>query len=348
MTELLCGESREVISGLPSNSFDAVVTDPPYEIGLLKREWDRSGIANNPFFWDEILRVAKPGAHLVAFASPRTYHRLATAIESAGWELRDQLMWIYASGFPKSLNLERATGDQALAGWGTALKPAHEPIVLARKPVEGSLTENVQKWGVGGLNLAACRVGNEPRKNNPAASTSESFELTRGSRDKSSSEVVGRWPANVMFDDRSKDFFTWSKFFFISKPSVAEREAGCSGLPPRAWTDGRKAHADTPRLRAATARRNWHESVKPIDLMRYLVRLVCPPGGRVLDPFVGSGTTAVSCLLEKMDCLGIEFRADVLEIAAARVEAARSGAFAVGPDDRVVVRKESEGQLDLF
>jgi site-specific DNA-methyltransferase (adenine-specific) len=151
------GSNLDILPTLPDNSVDSIVTDPPYELGFMGKAWDSTGIAYNVEMWKECLRVLKPGGHLVAFSGSRTYHRMAVAIEDAGFQIRDQIMWVYGSGFPKSHNIGKAV-DSDWEGWGTALKPAHEPIVLARKPIDGTIADNVLKWGVGGLNIDGCRV----------------------------------------------------------------------------------------------------------------------------------------------------------------------------------------------
>jgi SAM-dependent methyltransferase len=153
------GNCIEVMKNLPENSVDSIVTDPPYELGFMGKSWDSSGVAFNVEVWKEALRVLKPGGHLIAFSGSRTYHRMAVAIEDAGFEIRDQIMWLYGSGFPKSMNIGKTLSDWQ--GWGTALKPAHEPMVLARKPLIGTVAANVLEYGTGGLNIDGTRVGTE-------------------------------------------------------------------------------------------------------------------------------------------------------------------------------------------
>jgi DNA modification methylase len=239
------GDNREVLKQLPDNSIDSVVTDPPYELGFMGKKWDSTGIAYDVELWREVLRVLKPGGHLLAFSGSRTYHRMAVAIEDAGFDIRDQIMWIYGSGFPKSLNIAKAIdksngfegeiigkgtswnrpdskeGDIARMnvspgeydihdlsqeakqwqGWGTALKPAHEPIVLARKPVTATVAVNVLEWGVGGLNIDGTRVGNEIiSTHNAPTGTFAGGEPNRGSDTSSYQDHQGRWPANVIHD----------------------------------------------------------------------------------------------------------------------------------------------------
>lgn len=156
---LFKGDSRQVLPLMKDNSIDSVVCDPPYELGFMGKSWDSTGVANDVNLWKEVLRVLKPGGHLLSFGGSRTYHRMAVAIEDAGFEIRDQIMWVYGSGFPKSLNIGKQLDEWK--GWGTALKPAHEPIVLARKPVEGTVANNVLTFGVGGINIDGTRVGSE-------------------------------------------------------------------------------------------------------------------------------------------------------------------------------------------
>ncbi|KVW15434.1 hypothetical protein WK91_18535 [Burkholderia cepacia] len=224
---LYLGDCREVLKGIVDASIDAIVTDPPYELGFMGRDWDRSGVANDVAVWTECLRVLKPGGHLLAFSGSRTYHRMACAIEDAGFELRDQIMWIYGSGFPKSRNLG---GDWN--GWGTALKPAHEPICVARKPLVGTVAENVLVHGTGALNIDACRVptddklgggaekettvdqkGNEgwtrPWMSDEAARSAHA-ERVRGNVEKA--EMLGRWPANVIHDGSDEVLAAFAQF----------------------------------------------------------------------------------------------------------------------------------------
>ncbi|KVL84159.1 DNA-methyltransferase [Burkholderia stagnalis] len=199
---LYTGDARDVIKIMPADSVDAVVTDPPYELGFMGRGWDRSGVANDVAVWAECLRVLKPGGHLLAFSGSRTYHRMACAIEDAGFELRDQIMWLYGSGFPKSKNLD---GDWQ--GWGTALKPAHEPICVARKPLVGTVAANVLAHGTGALNIDACRVHADDalggpytvKRFAPGASVNANGNWKQDV-DYRGEMKAGRWPANVIHD----------------------------------------------------------------------------------------------------------------------------------------------------
>lgn len=357
----------------------------------------------------EVFRVLKPGGHALIFCGPRTYHRMASGVEDAGFEIRDQLQWIFGSGFPKSQNVALAIDKQSGAighrgkafntsgagsrqkdlagtnghgepaysepktddakqwqGWGTALKPANEPIVLARKPLEKGLTvaENVLKWGTGAINVDASRIGSEPRLN-PSASENKIYGQFQGR------ETQGRWPANLLLDEtaarmldeqslenvkmhhagnksggkrKDKDaghqLFNLgngvshvfqdktlgaSRFFYCAKASKSERNAGLEGMP-EVWrdtlqnvphefkSDGREAR------KSGSANQNFHPTVKPIKLMEYLIRLITPPGGVVLDPFAGSGSTLVAAKNLGFKFIGIEMNAEYVEIAKKRVE----------------------------
>lgn len=475
---LILGDCFELMDAMAEHSVDAIVTDPPYGLEFMGKEWDRfridprsarwasqSGAAGdfgvsmhgavlpsytrrrttsqcrtcgkrdafrNPHECDEsgaadwatvyvdsvpvelrafqnwcsewgarAYRVLKPGGHLLAFGGPRTFHRLACGLEDVGFDIRDCLMWLYGSGFPKSLDVSKAI-DKALGaerepdehtapnylnkvygegiggvhtlskgqpstpealkwgGWGTGLKPAWEPIVLARKPAEGTIAANLLKWGTGGLNIDGCRIAGE------------------------SESVLGRWPANILLDAAAAAMLDeqvgrlhgagnlrlrrdlspeqqyqaarpgWvfgmpgstlpsivhddggapSRFFYTGKASRSEREEGLQHhLEPQSREDvtGRQAGSAGGALARAgiTAGgeiRNTHPTVKPVDLMRYLLRLVVPPGGVALDPFVGSGTTLVAAWEEGVDAIGHERLPEYHRIAAARLaEATRQG-----------------------
>ena len=355
MATLHLGDCRDVLATMPDNSIDAIVTDPPYELGFMGKSWDASGIAYDVTMWRQCLRVLKPGGHVLAFGGSRTYHRMAVAIEDAGFEIRDQIQWIYGSGFPKSLDVSKAMDKQAGAvrevvgraagmgrqnpewngtaqgriensfkpeydvtapatdlakqwqGWGTALKPAHEPIVMARKPLTGTIADNVGQWGVGALNIDGARIdaGGEIFQRNGLTPRVRGYHGIKSDDMIYSNpqSTLGRWPANVIFDEDAAEALDAqsngaSRFFYVAKVSRAEREAGLGQC------DGRANH---------------HPTVKPIDLMRYLVRLVTPKGGIVLDPFTGSGTTGCAAVLEGMDFVGIEQSAEYLAIADARI-----------------------------
>lgn len=392
---LLFGDCRERLKEWPENSFDSCVTDPPYNLasikkrfgapdstpakgrhnrGFMGKEWD-SEVAFDPATWVEVLRVLKPGAHLLAFGGTRTAHRLACAIEDAGFEVRDCLCWTYGQGFAKSHDL----GE----GRGTALKPAFEPIYLARKPFDGTTEANVAKWGTGGLNIEACRVDGIPRTTHVAGNirTSRSSSSSVGGskcgwRDELG--VVrppppGRWPANLIHDGSEEvvaafpesagqlapsrtdgsekthliygamknnpeprlprgDEGSAARFFYCAKASRTDREEGLESFDGKKRDDSRNADQPSmnggegnPYNRGATPRKNHHPTVKPTKLMRYLVRLITPPGGVVLDPFTGSGSTGKAALLEGCSFVGCELEAEYVEIASARILAALNG-----------------------
>jgi site-specific DNA-methyltransferase (adenine-specific) len=304
---LLKGDCREQLKLIPDESVDSIVTDPPYELGFMGKSWDASGIAYNVEVWRECLRVLKPGGHLLAFGGSRTYHRLACAVEDAGFEIRDQIMWVYGSGFPKSLNVGKQEGCEDWDGWGTALKPAHEPVVVARKPLTGTVAQNVLRYGTGAINIDGCRVGDERVTINTFDNGAKPFGGAVG-EPFTSRESEGRWPANFIHDgsDEVLELFPETKpgasaarFFYCAKASKAERNAGLE-------------HTST------------HPTVKPIDLMRYLIRLVTPPNGTVLDPFAGSGTTLVAAIHEHMNPIGIELTEEYWPIIEARTDHARN------------------------
>jgi site-specific DNA-methyltransferase (adenine-specific) len=313
--KLLLGDCVEQMATLRDSSVDAVVTDPPYGLNFFNNEWDSS--VPQVSLWCQVLRVLKPGGHLISFFGSRTYHRGAVQIEDAGFEIRDQIMWVYSNGMPKGCDISKAIDKAAGAereilgfrklvdtrkaragftgsvhspdydgtkrdvpitvpateaakqweGWNTTLKPAHEPIVLARKPLSGPAYSNVKEWHTGAINVGATRVGE-------------------------------RWPANFIHDgsEEVSDFLgDGCRFFYCSKASRADRDEG-----------------------------NTHPTVKPTDLMRYLCRLVTPPGGVIMDPFMGSGSTGKAAVLEGFDFIGIERDPDYFEIAQKRIHNAQS------------------------
>jgi len=388
-------------------SIDAIVTDPPYHLttskkggtgeasvnlesgrarittGFMGKAWDGGDIAHQTALWQAALRIAKPGAYLLAFGGTRTYHRLAVAIEDAGWEIRDTVMWVYGSGFPKSHN----------GPWGgTALKPAWEPICVARKPLIGTVEENWRKHGAGALNIDACRIEHLSEEDRLAAfpagrCTSRgsgtlagggqrkgertefqtyadrgatNFSATPGPR---GGDALGRWPANLIHDGseevvalfpsgaaapvyrRGSDKFrttygafagnvdekgstfqgdsgSAARFFYCTKADRHDREDGLRHFEPKRDADRVKSDGpggDNPRNRSNRSNRNYHPTVKPTDLMRYLCRLVTPKGGTVLDPFMGSGSTLKAAELEGFSAVGIEIDPEYCEIARRRI-----------------------------
>lgn len=399
---------------LEPESVDAIVTDPPYGLSFMGKDWDH-GVPGE-HFWREALRLAKPGAHLLAFGGTRTFHRLACAIEDAGWEIRDCLGWLYGSGFPKSLDVSKAIDKAAGAqrevvgksqhssnrnsnlgygsnlpdegerfltapstpaaqlwqGWGTALKPAWEPVILARKPLAGTVAANVLAHGTGALNIDGCRVGTEQAwsyPNGPKGNTDTSTIYGGGKglprRDEPLDGPLGRWPANVLHDgsqevlelfpetksgkwNRTKGarpfnnngeetgYTEWqtlidsgsaARYFYCPKASKSDRDEGLDGMP----VTERRTHGDmAPDVsgtshnttgQAPALARNHHATVKPTALMRYFCRLITPPGGIILDPFCGSGSTGKAALLEGFDFIGIDLSPEYIAIAEARIAA---------------------------
>ena len=363
------GACLEVLRTMPDNSVDSVVTDPPYGLSFMGKKWDYDVPSED--IWRECLRVLKPGGHLLAFAGTRTQHRMAVRIEDAGFEIRDMIAWVYGSGFPKSLDVskaiykaagaERATdykpnykngtfgkgmgggkhGAQSeppatdaardWAGWGTALKPALEPITVARKPLgEKTVAANVLAHGTGGLNVGGCRVPGAYETRDRDTSGGASMFGT-GAGGGAFVPTEGRWPANLIHDGSDE---VVGLFPDTGKSGVAVRRNGnqSKGMFPVAIAEG---SADVGFNDSGSAARffycakankkdrsdsNTHPTVKPTDLMRYLCRLVTPPGGVVLDPFMGSGSTGKAALLEGFEFIGIERDAEYIEIARARIK----------------------------
>jgi site-specific DNA-methyltransferase (adenine-specific) len=371
----------EGMKQLEDNSVDSIVTDPPYELGFMGKSWDASGIAYNVEMWKEAFRVLKPGGYLLSFGGTRTYHRMACAIEDAGFEIRDQIQWVYGSGFPKSLNVEKQLEKQGNArasefkGIGTAIKPANEPIVVARKPLaEKTVAENVLKYGTGGINIDDCRVGfindedefesknkNQHSKypNSVMRNSAKNGIYHQDKREPEDYTAQGRFPANVIHDgsDEVLELFPdtnpsktnlvsnkgsiWgstntdkeirghndlggsaARFFYCAKASKSERNAGLDGFEDKQYSyDGRNKEIENPYQRNKSIAKNNHPTVKPLKLMEYLVKLVTPKGGVCLDPFMGSGTTAVACKKNGFNYLGFDMTKEYVEIAEARIKA---------------------------
>jgi DNA modification methylase len=285
MKHLYTEDCLTAMRRMPENYVDSIVTDPPYGLEFMGNKWDKEYPGKD--YWAEALRVAKPGAHLLSFGGTRTYHRIACVIEDAGWEIRDCLMWIYGSGFPKSRDL----GD----GRGTTLKPAWEPIIMARKPFKGTVADNIRKWGTGGLYIDATRITTTDNLNGGAYAKNgtprdDGWGMQRGG----AGEFVqpsGRWPANILLDDESAALLGEpSRFFYCAKASRVEK-----------------------------GENNSHQTVKPLALMEYLVKMVTPPGGVVLDPFAGTGTTCIAAKRNGYQQIGIESNLEYIEIMVARL-----------------------------
>ena len=333
--ELIRGDCLEVMRVMGTASVDAVVTDPPYGLSFMGKKWDYDVPSED--LWRECLRVLKPGGHLLAFAGTRTQHRMAVRIEDAGFEIRDMIAWVYGNGFPKSHNLK-----DEWQGWGTALKPALEPITVARKPFKGNVAANVQAWGTGAVNVDGCRVGDGCDRTAGAESGDKPSLYADGFHGERMSRLTGgRWPANLIHDGSEEVTGLFpvahgagtfrASFFYCAKANKRDRDEGldgfaikkAAGLPMRSAGGDRGGEGmDGTKTDRLTTRANNHPTVKPTDLMRYLCRLVTPPGGVVLDPFMGSGSTGKAALLEGFQFIGIEREAEYLEIAKARIEAA--------------------------
>ena len=354
--KIIQGDNRLVLKTLEDNSIDAIVTDPPYGIDFLGKEWDANTGALETY--QECLRVLKPGGHIVAFSAARTYHHLAVTLEQAGFEIRDQIMWIYSSGFPKSQDVGRQlhkkangkpdkqrfdpaimikvqgdkyshpdtgkiyralpdiNGDRlavahegqkygtvyeevievsnAWSGWGTALKPAHEPIALARKPIKQSISKNVQEWATGAINIGACRVED--------------------------GDFESRFPSNVIGEIQEE----YQKYFYCPKVSRRERHIGHE-MPPALFGKVKGCYDENGERFAvaldAAAKGNNHPTVKPVALMEYLIKLITPPGGTVLDPFNGSGSTGMAAVGLGYDYIGVELDPKYVDTAETRIQA---------------------------
>jgi site-specific DNA-methyltransferase (adenine-specific) len=309
---LIEADANLALAQLPADSVDAILTDPPYALGIVGEAWDgrdirrsarRDGLrlsgAEAFEHWTrqwaaECRRVLKPGGHLLAFGAPRTFHRLVCGVEDAGLEVRDTLMWLFVQGLPKSRKLP--------GGLATSLKPAYEPIVLARKPLDGTTTANLAAWGTGALNIDAARLSAE--RYWPA-------HVALAHAPDCASICAAECPAGLI--DRAAPKVQPSRLFFCAKAPQREREAGCEQLPVR------PADLYTGRARLPRARRNIHPTVKPVALTRWLVQLITPPGGIVLDPFAGSGTTGIGAVLEDRRFVGIEREGKYVDIACARL-----------------------------
>lgn len=367
------GDSREILKTLAEASVDSIVCDPPYELGFMGRSWDSTGVANDTSLWAQCLRALKPGGHLLAFSGTRTYHRMTCAIEDAGFEIRDQLAWVYGSGFPKSHNGE----------WGgTALKPAWEPICMARKPLIGTVEENWREHGTGSLDIDGCRVEGAPRTTHVDGNyrtRNGGLTMNEGFGVGAYEAADGRWPANLIHDGSDEVLACFpdapgqfapikydpeerktnsvygapggfgnvgaengdpvpngptymdgggnaARFFYCAKASQEDRNDGCAGLPEKVGgmvsnTSGQ--HITRRDGGAPGPRANHHPTVKPTDLMRWLVRLVTPANGLVLDPFMGSGSTGKAAVLEGRRFLGIDLTPEYVAIARARIEYAQ-------------------------
>ena len=334
--ELHHGNCLDILRTMPDCSIDAVVTDPPYGLSFMGKRWDYDVPSTE--IWAECLRVLKPGGYLLAFAGTRTQHRMAVRIEDAGFEIRDMLAWMYGSGFPKSHNL-----DGEHQGWGTALKPAMEPITMARKPFKATVAQNVQEWGTGAINIDGCRImyadnTDKAKMVNAKWHVNGSAAGINGNGFVTSNNVgdvldgaeftheLGRWPANVMHDGSAEilqGMGEAARFFYTPKACKDDRDDGCEMMDAKQYShDGREKRLENAYQRNDSKAHNFHPTVKPTDLMRYLCRMVTPSGGVVLDPFTGSGSTGRGAVLEGFRFIGCEMDADYINIAKARIVAA--------------------------
>jgi DNA modification methylase len=362
-TNLILGDCLDKLKELEDNSVDSIVTDPPYGLSFMGQKWDYD--VPSVDVWKECFRVLKPGGHLLSFAGSRTYHRMAVNIEDAGFEIRDQIMWVYGSGFPKSHNVGKKVPD--FDGWGTALKPAHEPIVLARKPFKGTVANNVLEYGTGAINIDATRIPTEDDLNGGAYSIcnkkkEDASSYFMGMNAGVYKQPEGRWPANFIHDgsdevielfpetnpsksgirknksgmgihDSEKGTFgkgdvfggyddqgSAARFFYCPKANKKDRNEGCDDLEEKQYSsDGRDTPIENAYQRNNSVSSNNHPTVKPTELMRYLVRLVTPKNGTVLDPFMGSGSTGKAAVLEGFSFTGIELSQEYLNIAEKRI-----------------------------
>lgn len=349
---IITGDCTEALPAyFLDDSIDAIVTDPPYGLSFMGQDWDTLGkTVGGQIDWHrrwagEALRVCKPGAHLVAFSGTRTQHYLAAALDLAGWEICDGLVWLYGSGFPKGGTKAKATGRE---GWGPHLKPGHEPIILAHKPLDGTIRHNVETHGTGVLNIAGCRIEGGMAEMEGRSGTAQAGNQIYGAGVHNPEGGVwkpaeGRFPANVLLDEeaaamldaeagplrargnksptkRSSSAGTAGPAWL--KDTEGQVDSGDSGGPSRFFYCGKASTGEREAGLVAPEgeqRANQHPTVKPIALMRWLVRLVTPPGGLVLDPFTGSGTTGIAAALEGFAFSGIEQDAGHVAIAEQRI-----------------------------
>lgn len=424
----ILGDCLDKLKELDGNSVDSIVTDPPYGLSFMGKKWDYDVPSQE--IWEECLRVLKPGGHLLAFAGSRTYHRMAVRIEDAGFEIRDQIMWVYGSGFPKSMNIGiqvdkklgnerelverpkseqrpnadnnrdknkdiggfamsdnkyKSVGNSQWEGWGTALKPAHEPIVMARKPLsEKTVVDNVLEWGTGGINIDASRIEtdevitNHSRNSESAISKGKYGDSKEQETHQTKGQVLGRFPANIIFDEEAGklldeqsgvskssggrignkngaysgigitgfsthfekgdpgfgDIGGASRFFYCPKTSKKDRNEGLEHLEGKQIGTLNANSSDLENYGGSSLgasslkgdhkppnpKQNHHPTVKPTDLMLYLIRLVTPQDGTTLDPFMGSGSTGKAAVRGGFNFIGIEREPEYFEIANARIE----------------------------
>ena len=376
-TELIHGDCIKILEKMEDNSVDSIVTDPPYGIEFMGKKWDYD--VPSVEMWKEAFRVLKPGGHLLSFAGSRTYHRMAVNIEDAGFRIRDQIMWVYGSGFPKSQsiskNIDKKAGryvegevlpssrtvkgplgfqmkektaenpqtDEAKEwqGWGSALKPAHEPIVLAQKPFTGTIVENVLEHGTGGLNIDGCRVRTDEKLiaggNLVSHSADERTGLALGMFQQGTENTFvqnpkGRFPANFIHDGSDEVVSLFPESSTTGKRTQRSHSkekkindhvhAYQRNRSNQEYTDSGSAARFFYCAKAQQSEKgenNIHPTVKPVNLMKYLCRLITPPNGVVLDPFMGSGTTGIAANVEGFNFIGIEREEEYIGIARHRI-----------------------------
>jgi DNA modification methylase len=425
--KLILGDSVDKLKELDDNSIDSIVTDPPYGLSFMGKKWDYDVPSQEIF--EECLRVLKPGGHLLSFAGSRTYHRMAVRVEDAGFEIRDQIMWIYGSGFPKSQNIskmidkkagverevigeydprskfdgsnrsDREIGGQQVApsktsklsitapatdeakkwnGWGTALKPAHEPIVMARKPLsEKTIVDNVLEWGTGGINIDDSRISidldNEDRaRGKNTIQHTSGIGFTGNKKDSQETPLYnleqGRFPANIIFDEEAGKILDEqseggaSRFFYCPKTSKTDRNEGCKNIEAKSVGTLNANSADLENYGGSSLgasslkgeyknpepKNNFHPTVKPTDLMLYLIRLVTPNGGVTLDPFMGSGSTGKAAIRGGFDFVGIEREKEYMEIAEARIQYEIDNPYNEETKTRTEVKSEVKETVNKF
>lgn len=302
------GNCIDLMAEMPDCSIDAIITDPPYELGFMNKSWDSTGIAYNTDVWSHCLRILKPGGHLLAFGGSRTYHRLAIAIEDAGFQIRDQIMWVYGSGFPKSLNISKAI-DKSFGAKGEIVGYSRGVAVSA----EDNQFGGINRGGVG-----IKQVGIDVPIVAPATAEAKEWEGWGTALKPAHEPIVLAWKSSEQ-DFLNKTNCSLPRFFYCAKASSSERNAGLKDMPKKKadlrsdvaagmWKDKNAAH------------QNHHPTVKPVTLMRNLIKLVTPLNGTVLDPFLGSGTTAVAAIHENINWVGFEMNPEYATIANRRIE----------------------------
>jgi len=416
--KILQGDCREQLRNIADASIDSIVTDPPYELGFMNRKWDSSGIAYDITVWQECLRVLKPGGHLLSFGGTRTYHRMTCAIEDAGFEIRDCIMWVYGSGFPKSHDVSKAIdkaagaerevvdsritrdlsrkngkhkGDMLVGsydgstnvaitapatdaarqwqGWGSALKPAVEPVVCARKPLIGTIAENVLAHGTGAINIDECRVAHGEEVDLTAVQRQQAqgtgIAVGKGfvgsiiGKEVQMYKPGGRWPANLIHDgsDEVVELFPQTVSMGHRPKTATNGGIWGNGKTPSLADESNNGYGDKGSAarffycaKTSPSERgdNSHPTVKPLALMRYLCRLVTPPQGVVLDPFAGSGSTLVAARAEGFSAIGCELEAAHIDIIKRRLDLPIESAEEQPREEKQQDSKKTSTQLKLF